>query len=170
VYLALANQNEGERALAYLEKACEGFGVTVPVGTEGSIEAAAQVVHAEAALFATRKVVELAERFCSDNEIELMFVLSYRQASIRSMLDGVERFDQEFVDWLKGRTHAVIDMGEAFKSEFDRSTLDPDTFLTKYYIGHHTPLGNSFTAWTMMETVVDWLDPKPLTYESVEIS
>jgi hypothetical protein len=28
--------------------------------------------------------------------------------------------------------------------------------------GHHTPVGNFFTAWALRETLVQWLDPAPL--------
>ena len=115
VYLGLAKQTEGERSLAYLEKACERFGVTVPARAADDIGAAVEAVFTEAALFSTQYVVELVERFCADNGIELAFVLSYREASIRSVLAGGERFDQGFVDWLKRRPHPVVDMSEAFK-------------------------------------------------------
>jgi hypothetical protein len=84
------------------------------------------------------------------------------------VLGGDERFDQGFVDWLKSRPYPVVDMGESFKTAFEHSTFDLDTFVDRYYVngGHHTPTGNAFTAWTMMDEVVDWLDPKPLTYQS----
>ena len=166
VYLAVATDSGGERSLAYLEKACERFGLTVPAGAADDIGAAVEAVFTEAALFSTRYVVELVERFCADDGIELIFVLSYRQASIRSVLDGGERFDQGFVDWLKRRSHPVVDMCESFKTEFEHSTFDLDTFVNRYYNSHHTPLGNAFTAWAMMDEVVNWLDPKPLTYQS----
>lgn len=165
-FLALAKETEGEQSLAFLEKGCEGFSLPVPSGVAENIEAAVNEVFAEAALFSTRKVVELVERFCGDNDIQLMFVLSYRHACMHSMLDGAERFDQEFVEWLKRRPHPVVDMGDAFKAEFERSTLEPDTLLERYYIGHHSPLGNTFTAGAMMDQLVGWLDPKPFTYRS----
>ena len=164
-YLGLATETEGERSLTYLDKAAESFGLTVPADAAENIEAAVKAVFSEAALYSTRKVVELIERFCTDYGIELMFVLSYRQASIRSVLGGDERFDQGFVDWLKNRPHPVVDMCESFKTEYEHSTLDPDTFLKRYYIGHHAPLGNVFTAWAMVDEVVNCLDPKPLTYQ-----
>ncbi len=166
VYLAMAKETEGKGSLAYLEKAAEGFGITVPTGDAENIEAAVMAVFAEAALFSTQRVVELVERFCADNGIGLLLVLSYRQASIRSVLDGGERFDQGFVDWLKLRPHPVVDMCRAFRTEFEQSRLGLDTFLKRYYIGHHTPLGNAFTAWAMVDQVANWLEPKPVTYQS----
>lgn len=118
----------------------------------------------EAALFSTRYVVERVERFCADNGVELLFMLSYGEAVIRSVLNGNGRFDQGFVDWLKRRSHPVVDLCESFTTEFEHSTLDLDTFMARYYIGHHTPLGNAFTAWAVMDEVVAWLHPKPAAY------
>ena len=93
-------------------------------------------------------------------------MLSYGEAIIRSVLDGNDRFDQGFVDWIKRRSHPVIDLCESYTTEFEYSTLDLDTFMRRYYTGHHTPLGNVFTAWAVMDEVVDWLHPKPVTYRS----
>ena len=166
VYLGLARETEGERSLAYLEEACKRFGLAVPAGAADDIGAAVEAVFTEAALFSTQYVVEQVERFCADNGIELVFMLSYGEAAIRSALGGGDRFDQGFVDWLKRRSHPVLDLCESFKTEFEHSTLDLDTFVKRYYIGHHTPIGNAFTAWAVMEEVVNWLDPKPVTYRS----
>ena len=172
VYLGTAMMNKGEKAVAFIEGACERFGLQVPAGAADDIEKVARDVFTEAALFSTRHVVELVERFCEKNGIELMFVLSYRGSStsrnpcsIRSMLDGGERFDQEFVDWLTERQYPVVDMYQAFKTEFEYSAMDLDAFVKRYYIGHHTPYGNFITAWTLMDTVVDWLNPKPPPYQ-----
>ena len=166
VYLALAKETEGERSLAYLEQACERLGLTVPAGAGDDIGAAIAAAFTEAALFSTQYVVEQVERFCADNGIALLFMLSYGAAAIRSVLDGSDRFDQGFVDWLKRRPYPVVDLCESFKNEFEHSTFDLDTFMRRYYIGHHTPLGNVFTAWAVMTEVVDWLHPKPVTYRS----
>ena len=166
VHLALAKETEGDMSVAFLDKAAEGFGLEVPAGAAENIETAVKAVFARAALFSTRQVVRLVERFCADNGIGLMFVLSYRDASLRSVLAGGERFDRGFVEWLKVRPHPVVDMCESFEAEWEQSTLDLDTFLERYYIGHHTPLGNAFTAWAMVDDVVDLLHPRPLTYQS----
>ena len=167
VYLGLATEMGDDKSLTYLEKACERFGLAVPAGAADDIGAAVEAVFSEAALFSTQYVVEQVEQFCADNGIELLFLLSYRQASLRAMLSGGERFDQGFVDWLKRRSHPVVDMGESFRTEFEHSTFDIDTFVKRYYIGgHHAPAGNVFTAWAMMDDVVDWLDPKPVPYRA----
>ncbi len=167
LYLALAQQSERERAVTYLAGACARFGVAVPESAAQGIEAAGNEVFTEAALFATKQVVQLVESFCEDNGIELMFVLSYREGTIRSVLDGGQRFDEGFVDWLLRRSRPVVDMCQCFKTEFEHSTYDLDAFVRRFYIGHHTPFGNAYAAWAMMNTVVEWLEPVPLPYRSM---
>ena len=42
-----------------------------------------------------------------------------------------------------------------------RGSGSVEEFLTPYYIGHHTPLGNFVTAWAMKDAVVEWLGDEP---------
>jgi hypothetical protein len=39
-----------------------------------------------------------------------------------------------------------------------------EDYLKRYFIGHYSPAGNHFFAFSLKSIVVDWLDPKPLTY------
>ena len=166
LYLSLARESEGDQAVALVERACEHFGLPMPSSASENIDAAIDDVFTQAALFSTRPVVELVEQFCKAEGIVLMFILSYSSPTIGTVLDGGDRFDLGFVDWLKGRSHPVVDMCDTFNREFKHSTVDLDDFVKRYYIGHHTPFGNAYTAWTVMEVLVDLLDPKPLPYQS----
>ena len=167
LYLAMALGSQGEKSLKYLQGACERLGVGVPANPTQDIEAAAEAVFTEAALFSTRQVVQLVEDFCEDYGIGLMFVLSFIQRTLRSVLAGGDRFDREFADWLRGRGRPLVDMCDCFAREFENSQTDPDAFVGRYYIGqHHSPCGNAYTARAIKETVVGWLDPKPEPYRN----
>ena len=37
---------------------------------------------------------------------------------------------------------------------------------SRNFIGHYSPAGNHFFAYAIKDTVVEWLDPKPLTYQN----
>lgn len=127
-------------------------------------DAEAYVVHTEAALFATRNVIEMAEKFTQKHGKKLMILLSFGQGHIHEALEDKPLFDQTFLDWLKTKNLPVIDLRDAYKAEFQNSKLSPKDFLKPYYIGHHTPLGNFFFAWAIKDRLVEWLDPKPLPY------
>lgn len=161
VQLALAKQNKSRHSLDYLHNAAEILGLTVPEGAEENMGNSVTSVFTEAALFSTIKVLEMVDDFCKRNNIELAIVLSYSSRTILSVLEGVDRFDHCFVQWIKRRGNPVIDMIQAFRSEFEYSTLGAEVFLEPYFIGHHSPAGNAFTARSMMNFVIDWMDPKP---------
>ena len=40
--------------------------------------------------------------------------------------------------------------------------------MKRYFIGHYTPSGNHFFAYAIKDKIVDWLDPKPITYQQDE--
>jgi hypothetical protein len=37
-------------------------------------------------------------------------------------------------------------------------------YRRRYFIGHYSPSGNHLFAFAIKDTVVNWLDPKPVTY------
>jgi stage V sporulation protein SpoVS len=108
VYLTIAAESEGEIAAAFLAGACELLGLPAPTDLAVSLEAAVNTVFTAAALASACHVVGLVERFCAENGIELMFVLSYREGTIRSVLGGGKRFDRDFVAWLKAHAKPVF--------------------------------------------------------------
>ncbi len=45
--------------------------------------------------------------------------------------------------------------------DFDLSIED---HMKRYFIGHYSPAGNHFFAYSIKDKIVDRLDPKPTTY------
>jgi hypothetical protein len=121
-------------------------------------------IHTEAALFASQNIVTWAEQFAKANNKKLLVMLSFGSDNVASYLSGKRRFDQGFVDWLKGKSFPVIDLLEAYAADYRRYSIDVDQYLKPFYNGHHTPKGNFFMAWAMKDTIVQWLDPKPQPY------
>ncbi len=138
----------------------------IPQEKIADTEAARKIkaIHTEAALFATRHVVTWSEEFAQDAGKKLMIMLSFGSGNVAKFLSGEPRFDQSFVEWLKDKPYPVIDMRDAFAADYRKSKIDVDEYLAPFYNGHHTPRGNFFTAWTLKDSVVQWLDPKPLSY------
>ena len=56
-------------------------------------------LHTEAALFATRFVIEKAEAFTKANGKKLLVILSFGSSNIARALEGEPLFDQTFLDW-----------------------------------------------------------------------
>ena len=36
--------------------------------------------------------------------------------------------------------------------------------MKRYFIGHYSPAGNHFFAFSLKDRIVPWLDPPPITY------
>jgi hypothetical protein len=121
-------------------------------------------IHTEAALFATKNVVAWAEGFTKRNRKKLMIMLTFGRGNVAKHLSGQPRFDRDFAHWLKNKPYPVIDMLEVFAEDYKKYKIDIDQYLTPFYNGHHTPRGNFFTAWAIKDTIIRWLDPKPLPY------
>jgi hypothetical protein len=121
-------------------------------------------LYPEAALFATRHVISLIEKFAQAQNKKLMLMLSFSRKSIASALRDEPLFDQNLLDWLQEKDYPVVDIRDAFREDFSCSRLGIGEYLEKYYNGHHSPAGNYFFAWAIKDSLCNWLDPAPLPY------
>ena len=147
-----------------VEAVAAGFGMRADRFPHGDPAARVARIHTEAALYATRRVLEMAEAFVRETGKRLMVILSFNRRNMAAALTGRPRFDQSLLDWLRTRDYPVVDMRDAFQEEYRLFKADVETYLDRTYIGHHTPAGNFFTAWAIKERVRRWLDPAPLPY------
>jgi hypothetical protein len=138
----------------------------IPYEDIADLDAGQQIreIHTEAALYATKNILTWTEQFVKRTGKKLMVMLSFGQGNIAGDLRGVPRFDQSLVDWLKNKSYPVIDMRDFFRADYKQFKVDINTYLKRYYIGHHNPAGNFFTAWAFKNRVVEWLDPPPKPY------
>ena len=61
-----------------------------------------------------------------------------------------------------------MDALASHKRDFKAFRLSPQAYCKRYYIGHYSPAGNQFFAFTIKDALVRWLDPKPATYVAGE--
>ncbi len=50
-------------------------------------------------------------------------------------------------------------------TDIDRMRSTANILKDRYFIGHYKPAGNHFFAYSLKNTIVNWLDPKPITYQ-----
>ena len=82
------------------------------------------------------------------------------------MIRGEKRYDQIIVDYLNQRKLSYFDMNLVHVHDYQYFRLSPEEYLRRYLIGHYNPMGNHFFAYAVKDKIVDWLDPKPVTYRS----
>ena len=118
---------------------------------------------------ASRYIVTEVERFLRERDKELLVCLLCPTATDQ-VLRGHERYDQGFADHLHAAGYRVFDMNEEHRADYAAFNLSVDDYRKRYWIGHYSPAGNHFFAYSLKNTVVDMLDPKPLTYRGEEMA
>ena len=83
-------------------------------------------------------------------------------------MDGKARYDQAIVDFLRERQFRYFDMNTVHAADFKNFNLSIDQYMKRYFIGHYSPAGNHFFAYSIKDTVIGWLEPKPITYRNEE--
>ncbi len=132
---------------------------------EGSSEMGRQVgtLRTAYAFAATRFIIDKAAAFTDQSGRKLMFVL-FCPAAMRQLIAGESRYDQEIADYLQQQGRTTFDMNPIHEADFRQFDLSVDDYAERYFIGHYSPAGNHFFAHSIKEAIVEWLDPKPITY------
>ena len=52
--------------------------------------------------------------------------------------------------------------------DFKSFNLSVNDYFKRYFIGHYNPSGNHFFAYSIKDRIIEWLDPKPITYTDSE--
>ena len=112
---------------------------------------------------ATKHIIDMASEFCQDKGKKLMFLLLCPTAT-RQLLNNQPRYDQEIADYLDRKGLRYFDMNRFHLEDYKSFNLSVENYMKRYYIGHYSPVGNHFFAYSIKDKIVDWLDPKPITY------
>ena len=115
---------------------------------------------------ASRTIVDRAEDFAARNGKKLLVVL-FGPGVTRELVTTGEREDQPFVDALRERGTRYFDMNRVHVEDYRCFNLSYDDYAARYHVGrhgHYSPSGNHFFAYAIKNEIVDWLDPKPITY------
>ena len=97
-----------------------------------------------------------------------MVVLFDPYRVLNELRDGRERFDRAVVDYLAREKLLYFDMNEVQLRDFQNQRLGYEEYMKQYFIGHYNPRGNHFFAYAIKDPVVEWLDPKPVTYRNLD--
>jgi hypothetical protein len=116
---------------------------------------------------ATRHILELTSQFCRQHRKELLVVLLCPTA-LRELLDGKPRYDPAIPDYLTEQGYKYFDMNLVHLRDCQSFNLSIDDYLKRYFVRHYSPVGNHFFAYPVKDTIVQWLNPKPITYRGEE--
>jgi hypothetical protein len=114
---------------------------------------------------ATLYILGKARTFASVNNKKLMVLLFDPYGAMRQLLNGEPRTDQEIVDFLEENGFNYFDMNLVHVEDYQNFKPGIEDYYNRYFIGHYNPRGNHFFAYSLKPRLVEWLDPKPFTYQ-----
>lgn len=117
-------------------------------------------------LAATRFTLGKVRDFAQQHGKKLLVVLFDPRRVTRPLIENQARYDQPIVDYLRQERFQYFDMNEVHVQDFARYRISLDEYLKLHFIGHYNPRGNHFFAYAIKDTVVSWLEPKPIPYRS----
>ena len=115
---------------------------------------------------ATKYILGKAKEFIRANDKKLMVIIFDPYRVTMPLLQGTNRYDQEIVDFLNENEMNYIDMNLVHVEDFRSFNLSINDYFKRYFIGHYNPAGNHFFAYSIKDRIVEWLNPKPITYEN----
>jgi len=115
---------------------------------------------------ATEFILKKANNFAAANNKKLMVVLFDPYRVTKALLRNEKRYDEKIVNFLKENDVNYFDMNLVHQQDFKSFNVSIDDYFKRYFIGHYSPAGNHFFAYSIKPKIIDWLQPKPITYEN----
>jgi len=127
--------------------------------------------YTRSALYATMRIIELVERFATQEKRQVLYVLSCGAKRIRRFVKEGKRFDSSLVEFVNQRGLKYVDLLQTHVNDLGKTELE--AYLAHHFVvaykpgknaGHYTPLGNLFCAFALKDKLVQMLQPPPPAY------
>ncbi len=115
---------------------------------------------------ATKYILQKSREFTDETGKKLLVLLFDPGTAMHQLLEGKPRVDQEIINFLQENQFNYFDMNKVHEEDYKDFNLTIKAYYDRYFIGHYNPGGNHFFAYSLKSKVVEWLDPKPFTYQA----
>ena len=140
-----------------------------PVDRENKRESVNAVLNSYS-FAATKYILRKAREFTKQEGKKLLVVLFDPSRVMQALIESGTRYDQEIVDFLEANDFKYFDMNVVHAEDFKSFNLSFPEYRRRYFHGHYSPAGNHFFAFSIKDTIVQWLDPKPIPYQDRAIA
>jgi hypothetical protein len=117
------------------------------------------------AFAATKLILAKTKEFADRHGKRLLVVLFDPSRVMKPLVEGKARNDQPIVEFLREHQFRYFDMNLVHVEDYKNFRIPFDQYMKRYFIGHYSPAGNHFFAYAIKDTIINWLDPKPITYQ-----
>ena len=114
---------------------------------------------------ATKYILKKTSEFCLSHGKRLMVIHFDPYGVLKQLVKGEERYDQAVIDFIEKNNMWYFDMNQVHVEDYKQFNLSWDDYMKRYFIGHYKPSGNHFFAYSIKDKIIDWLEPKPITYQ-----
>jgi hypothetical protein len=139
-------------------------GIKTNIDSSATLAQEAEEFHQRTAIFSTKNIINKFEKYAKENSKRILYVLSYSGRTVAKFIEEGSRFDQDFIRFLNKKGVTYIDLLIEHKKDYEKYKISLEDYINSYFIGHYNPRGNFFCANTLRETLIQFLDPKPLPY------
>ncbi len=150
--------------LAEIEQLANLLGMEADWSSQEAISKSAERLFWLSGMKASEHIVHKALAFAKSKQKRLLVILSDRGSNVENACRGGSRLDQPFVDFLRRSNIQYLDLMEKHVADYKQFNIEPAKYVRRYYKGHYNPAGNHFFAFGVKDELVDWLDPRPFTY------
>lgn len=130
-----------------------------------NLKVALQAVLDQYSFAATTYVLNKLKNYAQQQHKRLMIVLFDPYRVTNSLIIHGTRYDQGIVDYLKEGNFNFFDMNLVHVEDYKNFKLSLPDYYKRYLLGHYNPTGNHFFAFSIKDKIVNWLNPKPITYK-----
>ena len=165
VQVYLAKQHATDVNTTVLQETADAMDLPTDFSSPEATSSTALALLKACGLRASMNIVDKARDFTRSEGKKLVILLSFMAEDVADACKGLPRFDQPFVDHLNENDYLYVDTLGKHVQEFKTFRLSPTQYVGRYYIEHYNPRGNHFFAFAVKDAIVDWLEPKPPTYD-----
>jgi hypothetical protein len=121
---------------------------------------------------ATKYILGKLKDFAGKRNKKILVVISDPYGVVYPILKGsatIEtRYDKEIVDYLQQNDFNYFDMNLVHIADFKCFNLSVNDYWKRYFIGHYNSTGNHLFATSIAPKVIDWINPRPITYQKTD--
>lgn len=111
-------------------------------------------------------ILDKVKLYAQKNDKNLLVIIFDPYKVMSALMSDQPRADQVMVDYLKNENFNYFDMNVVHAEDFKKSKMTMTDYYAKYFVGHYDPVGNMFFATSIKNKLINWLSPKPVTYQN----
>ena len=152
-----ADEQNPEQGYGEAHDLASTFGIKARADSCPRFSLAGHKMHTEAALLASKHIIEMLEDYRVKQGKKILYVLTHSSVDIRRRVKYGIRCDQSFVNFLQQKGVSLVDMMAWHLNDFSQYKINIEEYLGRFYIGHYSPYGNFCLAFALKDKVVEML-------------